>query len=162
MIVSVGSKQLCDHQSLRNYIYTPIKTAVKLLDDRKELILPDIEMPDFLKAYFDGLDNPYQHTAIIFRQIASPNFEMRRVIELCEEHHLNLLVLTIKEDKFSTRNLCKYALGRMGFFEGIGRRGGKKISYKNIIDFNRYDGTLLRECNTFRGQSFMELSLIHI
>lgn len=147
------------HDDLRRFLYTPIEEAIELLEARQKQDLKtlDIDVPEFLLAHYQGVYKiPVRNTAIIFRQIATPNYEMHRVSALCDKYNLNLLIFTINEDKFCTANTCKYALGRMGFFEGLDRRGSKKIRYRAIIKFAQYDGQLLRECKTCRGQSFVE------
>ncbi|MCX7088847.1 MAG: hypothetical protein NTV00_12450 [Methylococcales bacterium] len=144
------SAQQTDHDSLRQLIYTPIEEAIRLLDARQKL--PQLELLDFDVP--EALTHP--RTVIMFRQIATPNHEMRRAVGLCEKYQLNLLILSFQDDKFSSHNSCKHALGRMGFFNGLGRHGGKKIRYSTIINFNQYNGRPFRECETFRGQSLMK------
>lgn len=154
-----ASTQQSELNALRHLLYTPIEEAIRLLDSRKKnvhLKIPDFDIPAQLHPNSKWEHKlPHPHTAIIGRHIGTPNHEMHRVIALCEQHQLNLLIMLFQEDKFSSNNACKYALGRMGFFEGFGRQGGKKIRYSTIIDFNQYDGRPLRECQTFRGQSFL-------
>lgn len=143
-------KQQHDHDALRQYIYTPIEEAIQLLDARqkqKHSELFDFDVPEVLYR---------PRTAIMLRQVATPNFEMRRVVALCDKHQLSLLILTFQEDKFSAGNDCKHALGRMGFFGGIGRHGGQKIRYSTIINFNECNGRPLSECQTLRGQSLVK------
>jgi hypothetical protein len=156
MIFSDISKQ--QQIDLRQLLYTPIDKAVDLLDARQKqnLKLPSLNIADPLSAYWGPGCKPQPRTAIMLRQIATPNYEMRRVVQLCEKYHLNLLILTIEEDKFCPNNPCKYASGRMGFFEGLGRNGGRKIRYSTIINFNQYNGYPIRECKTFRGKPFMD------
>lgn len=145
---------------LRQLLYTPIEEAIPLLDSRKKqshLKLPDFDIPAQLQPDSKwAYKLPHTHTAAIIRHIGTPNHEMHRVMALCEQYQLNLLIMSFQEDKFSPNNACKYALGRMGFFEGLGRQGGKKIRYSTIMDFNRYNGRPLRECRTFRGQPFLD------
>jgi hypothetical protein len=158
MLPADDLNQASDYDAIRRYIYTPIEEAIYLLDSRQKqnLELPYFDVPEPLLGHLKAKDKPYRHIAIMFRQIATPNYEMHRVVELCDKYNLNLLILTIKEDKFCAGNACKHALGRMGFFEGLGRKGGKKIRYSTIIDFNKFNGHPLQECKTFRGQSFVE------
>ncbi|SJM95856.1 conserved hypothetical protein [Crenothrix polyspora] len=157
MIFSDISKQQ-QIEDLRQLLYTPIDKAVDILDARQKqnLKLPSLNIADPLSAYWGRGCKPQPRTAIMLRQIATPNYEMRRVVQLCEKYHLNLLILTIEEDKFCPNNPCKYASGRMGFFEGLGRNGGRKIRYSTIINFNQYNGYPIRECKTFRGKPFMD------
>ncbi|NOT85757.1 MAG: hypothetical protein HOP02_13485 [Methylococcaceae bacterium] len=147
------------HEALRQFIYTPIEEAINLLDSRQQqahLKLLDFYVPEPLNPYSHWEYRQHPQTAVMFRQIATPNHEMRRVVKLCEKHQLNLLILSFQEDKFISHNSCKHALGRMGFFEGLGRHGGKKIRYSTIINFNQYNGRLMRECQTLRGQPLMK------
>jgi hypothetical protein len=150
--------QQSTYKALHDFLYTPIEDAIDILytRQRQHLALPIIDVPEPLKPNLYSLYNPYPLTAVLCRHVATPNFEMRRVIELCEKYPLNLLILTFQEDKFSTNNTCKYALGHMGFFNGFGRNGGEKICYRTVINFNHYDGYLLRECKTIRGESFVK------
>lgn len=142
------------HDDLRRFLYTPIEEAIELLKARQkqDLKLPDFDIPEPLRFW---KDKP-RLTAILARNIATPNYEIRRIVELCEKYQLELLIMTFQEDKFSSNNACKYALGRMGFFEGLGRNGGKKIRYNNVVNFNQSDGHTLRDCKTFRAQSLVK------
>ncbi|MEQ1635965.1 MAG: hypothetical protein ABL903_04685 [Methylococcales bacterium] len=140
-----------EYEPLRQVIYTPLEDAIHLLHARQQqkpaIDIPGLELPQ-------GVTQP--RTAILFRQIATPNHEMHRVVKICDTYKLNLLILTIQDDKFTTENTGKYALGRMGFYEGIGRQGGKKIRYSSIIDLNQCNGRPFQECITYRGQSLVE------
>ncbi|WP_394754473.1 hypothetical protein [Crenothrix sp.] len=145
-------------KTLREFLYTPIEEAIGILHARQkqQLAIPFLDVPEPLRVFSEWENKTYRPTAVMFRQSATPNFEMDRVLGLCEKYQLDLLILTFQEDKFSPNNNCKYALARMGFFEGLGRQGGKKISYSTILNFNQYNGLPLGECKTFRGQPFME------
>jgi hypothetical protein len=146
------------YKAIRQFLYTPIEEAIDILDTRQKqhIELPMFDVPEPLRFPFYQGYKPYPYTAILCRHIATPNHEIFRVKELCEKYQLNLLILSFQEDKFSSNNACKHALGQMGFFEGFGRKGGKKIRYSTIINFNQFNGRSLRECKTCRGQPFVK------
>lgn len=146
-------------QALRQYLYTPMEEAIQILQQRQKLnhLKPlDFMVPEPLQPNYQWGSPQSSKTAVMFRQIATPNHEMRRAVKLCEKYQLNLLILSFQEDKFISCNASKHALGRMGFFDGLGRAGGKKLCYSTILNFNQFNGRALRECQTFRGQPLIK------
>ena len=60
------------------------------------------------------------------------------------------------EDKFTSHNEWKHALGKLAFFGGVGKKGGVKIDAFNIIDFNYWGGEKLSAVRTLWGQPLIE------
>ncbi len=60
------------------------------------------------------------------------------------------------DDKFTSNNECKHALGKMGFYHGIGKKGGSKIEHTNIIDFNTSDGKPIDSVKTLWSQKLVD------
>ncbi|MCG3143382.1 MAG: hypothetical protein HONDAALG_00723 [Gammaproteobacteria bacterium] len=142
--------RLKDLQAIRDFIYTPLGEAVRLLEERQALpIHPDLDREGML-------DVPpimrQKRAAILFRQVATPNHEMHLAMSLARQFDLNLIIWEYHADQFVSLNHCKRALGRMGFFSGIGRNGGRRMDYLNIVDFPRVDGQPLGEVRTLWGQ----------
>lgn len=146
--------RLNDLQAIRDFIYTPLGEAVRLLEERQSTrIHPDLDR--------DGiLDVPpimrQKRAAILFRQVATPNHEMHLAMSLARQFGLNLIIWEYHADQFVSLNHCKRALGRMGFFSGIGRNGGRRMDYLNIVDFPRVDGQPLGEVRTLWGQPLVD------
>jgi hypothetical protein len=143
-----------DHQSIRNFIYTPLDEAVRLLDARQSVgLFPDLDREGFL-------DVPpimkRRRAAILFRQVATPNHEMALAMALARQFDLHLIIWEYHADQFVSLNNCKRALGRMGFYSGIGRNGGRRMDYLNIVDFPRVDGQPLGEVRTLWGQRLVD------
>jgi hypothetical protein len=141
------------HDDLRELIYTPLEEAVALLDLRQAgMLLQDLDFPGFLDIP-PNLHRP--RMAVMFRQVGTPNHELQRAMALANRVGLNLVIWEYHTDRFLTRNACKHALGRMRFHHGIGRNGGRKTQFANIIDFNRQDGEPLNAVTTTWGESLI-------
>lgn len=94
--------------------------------------------------------------AIIFRQLASPNFEFFRFSELAQEVDLKPLCLEYKSDKFCTRNPDKVLLGKMIFHNGMGKNGERIIvSTTKVIDFEDSDMKSFKEIKTVWEEEFI-------
>jgi len=97
-----------------------------------------------------------QPYAVLFRQVATPNFELERFACQARAGGLSPLVLEFHRDKFVTRNSIKYALGRMGFYGGTGRNGGARVRFLSVVDLPATDGVALHHATTAWGQGLIE------
>lgn len=95
--------------------------------------------------------------AFYSRHVMSPNFELLNFLDQVHSTKLEPLGLEYLHDKFVTKNEDKYYLGKMYFFDGIGKNGGRKIIPTKIIDFDRWDGRKIDEIETVQFQSFVEV-----
>lgn len=93
--------------------------------------------------------------AVIFRQLATPNFEMIRFLTVIPES-LRPVFFEFHADKFTTQNAEKCALGKLHFYNGFGKKGGMKVDTRKIIDFNTSDGKPLNKVITTWGQPLTE------
>lgn len=78
--------------------------------------------------------------AVLGRQLATPNFEFFRFIQLANQINLSPVVPEYREDIFHTRNIDKYHWAKLVFYHGVGRKGGIKTSSESIIDINKSQG----------------------
>lgn len=131
------------------HIYTPIQDVVQELFRRRALSAPTVNND------LESLLAPSGY-AVLFRQVATPNFELERFLFLASITGLIPLVFEFHQDKFVTRNPAKYALARMGFFDGIGRNGGPRSKRISIVDLDMADGTPFTHLTTSWGESFVE------
>src|SRR3990172_5778512 len=143
-----------DYQRFSDLVYTRFGEAVRLLRERQSADMFSeverdglVEIPEVLQR--NGV-------AVLFRQIGTPNHEMKRFLQLTSEYSLTPVVWEYLADKFVPGNAMKYAWGRLGFYKGLGRNGGLKIDYLNVIDFNSADGVALRDVQTLWGQPLVE------
>jgi len=94
--------------------------------------------------------------AVLFRHVATPNFEQRMFQKTAAAAGLIPLILEYHHDKFVTRNLDKIALARMGFFDGLGRNGGPRVRLARIADLTEIDGLRLDQATTHWGQGLID------
>jgi hypothetical protein len=94
--------------------------------------------------------------AVISRHVMSPNFELLNFLKQVENIGIEPAGLEYLEDKFVTINEDKYYLGKMFFYEGIGKKGGVKTSSIKIVDFDFFDGKKILEVKTLTGDGFVD------
>jgi hypothetical protein len=68
--------------ALREFLYTPIEEAIEILHARQkqQLAISFFDIPEPLRVFSEWENKNYQPTAVMFRQSATPNFEMQRVL----------------------------------------------------------------------------------
>lgn len=144
-----------DRSKFEEFVYTPIDRAITEIKQRKsdeilELRVSKILKNDVPKIFID-------HTnAVIFRQIATPNYEIRRFVNLVDFlSGFNLLFFEFHQDKFTSNNEYKHSLGQLRFFDGYGKKGGAKIERVNIIDFNSCNGKTFSDIRTLWNESLI-------
>lgn len=129
--------------------YTPLEEAVALLHSRRTAL--SINTGNMLERHFAA--RPY---AVLFRNVATPNFELERFVALAVSANLIPLVLEFPQDKFVTRNPAKKTLARMSFYAGIGRNGGPlPIRVLTITNLNAADSLPFPQIATIWGQGFI-------
>lgn len=94
--------------------------------------------------------------AVIGRQVLSPNFEMIGFAGSAELLELPAVCFGYLDDKLVTKNLDKYYLCKLFFEDGLGKRGGERISLRKILDFNKFNGESFRGAKTNFGMGFID------
>ncbi|HEU0080456.1 MAG TPA: hypothetical protein VFQ72_00310 [Candidatus Paceibacterota bacterium] len=144
---------ISDREAFSEFVYTPLLEAVNELEKRKRNrgLLSYIE-----RSLVAGVPDAFEDKscAVMFRQIATPNYEVRRFISVADvlSDAFKPLFFEYLEDKFTDNNEWKYNLCKMSFYAGTGKKGGQKIDRVNIVDFNRFKGKRLSEITTVWGQ----------
>lgn len=147
---------LNDRGKFNDFIYTPLEKAVEEISRRSS----NMEFIRNLKESLPiDIPKPMKNkkTAVMFRQIATPNYEFRRFVSIIDSlEGFDPLVFEYFKDKFTDNNEYKYYLGMMPFFCGRGKKGGEKICLLNIIDFNSSRGKKISEIKTIWGETLIE------
>lgn len=145
-----------DREAFNAFVYTPFNSAIKEFKKRQqdEILRSKIKpllphgVPEILHK---------QKSAVIFRQLATPNYEARRFISLIDAiDDLTPVFWEYHHDKFTSNNECKHSLGKMSFHFGRGKKGGSKINRANVIDFNTYNGKKIIDIQTKWGESLID------
>lgn len=127
-------------------IYTPLDEAAALLHERRatQAVRPANQVEALLAQ---------RPCAVLFRQIATPNFELLRFLALASAQGLTPVVLEFHQDLFVDRNPAKLALGKMRFHDGWGKNGGPRLKTVTVMDVNSANGRPLCEARTRWGRS---------
>lgn len=138
-----------DRGLFNEFVYTPLEDALTILRERWED--PAIPTPDFIPPVLAS-----GFKAVIFRQLVTPNYEIRRFVNLIDSLDLDPVFWEYHSDKFTSNNEWKHSLGKMFFYKGHGKKGGMKVDSLNVIDFNRFNGKRLSEVETTWGESLVD------
>lgn len=143
-------------------IYTPLEVAKEEIWRRwndKEL---KGKVEDFLKGDIPEIFKESPRAALS-RHVLSPNFELLNFLESVKEIGLKPAGLEYLEDKFVTKNEDKYYLGKLFFYEGIGKKGGRKTSSLKVLDFDLCDGKKFSDIRTIWKEDLISLhhKLVH-
>lgn len=147
---------LINKTTFNNLIYTPLDLVIKELakrakDKKLETAVVD-SLPFGIPDIFKDKKN-----AIFFRQLATPNYELRRFVSITDGvGDLRPVFFEYFEDKFTSNNEWKKALGKMSFYFGKGKKGGLKIDQLNVIDSNSFNGKKISSVKTLCGQKLVD------
>jgi hypothetical protein len=145
-----------DRQLFNSFVYTPLDEAIDELDRRSKDTKLEKHIEDLLPfAIPEVLQG--KKSAVLFRQLVTPNYEVRRFLSIVDVvGELEPFFWEYHDDKFTSNNSMKYALGKMGFYSGKGKKGGTKMKYQKILDFISADGKKISEVKTLWGQPLTE------
>lgn len=144
-----------DRSLFSDFIYTPLEEAVSEFKKRQgdiqltKIIESDLKtiIPSILKE---------NECMILSRPVATPNYEFRRFISIGDTLEFKPIVWEYTDSKFVPQNETKYALARMGFFNGKGKKGGMKINYANVINIQNSSGKKISEIETVWKENLVD------
>lgn len=144
-------------EKFSDYLYTPWEKALSLLREREQ----DTELQKYVNNTLPhGLPEVMggKKSMVLFRHIATPNYEVNRFIIAADSlgEELQPLILEYTQDKFNNRSDGKYYLGKIPFYKGRNRRGESLLEYQVIVDFNESSNKPLNSVTTHWGQSLVD------
>lgn len=139
-------------EEFRNFVFTPTSDAIEELKNRWN----NKTLTENVENYLNGnipepLVNGFK--AVLFRQLFTPNFEFRHFLELINLATIDPVFWEYYDDKFTSNNPIKHALGKMRFQSEINKQTNL---CKNIIDFNACDGKKIKDLKTAWGESLID------
>lgn len=140
---------LSDQKSFNDFVYTPANEAVVEIERRRNDPLIDINLS--LPEVFD--EGP---KAVLYVAVITPNFQIRRYVQLAKDLNIEPLIFEQLEDKFTSNNQWKHSLGKMSFFIGKGKKGGTVMDHLNVINFNASNGESIQSVKTLWGESLID------
>lgn len=137
-----------NHKAFDAFVYTPVREALCELKKRWEdkSIIIDVDIPLCLK---DGFK------AIHYVSLVSPNYQIRKYINVAKVSNLEPIILEQRKDKFTSNNEWKHSLGQLRFYSKVNKKGEAIIEHVTIIDFPQYDGKPIPDVLTVWGQSLI-------
>ncbi len=147
---------LFDHERLNAFIYTPLETALSELVKRKQ----DTELQSYVNELIpSGIPNimSEKQSVVIFRNIATPNYEVTRFMHIAVSlQELQPVIFEYTQDKFNNRNEWKFSLAKVPFYTGVNKNNEQLFEYQNIIDVNASNNKPINSINTVWGQNLVE------
>ena len=137
-------------------VYTPLSEAIKILEERQKdkQLIEKIE-----KILNNNIPEPLidiGKNGVMFRQVATPNYEIRWFIELTKDYNLRTNFFEYHSDKFTSNNSYKHSLGQLIIHKDKKNKKGENIEEKiTIVDFAKYDGKKLKDVSTLWGESMI-------
>ncbi len=145
-----------DRKAFDEFVYTDVDQAIKELHQRQQ----DSGLKKKVECFFKkvGIPEPFldpKGRLVLFRQVATPNFENLRFLAASDGFGVSNLFLEYFEDKFTTNSPMKLALARLSFYLGYKKKNLEKRNI-NVIDFHKFDGKKISEVETLWGQSLVD------
>ncbi len=144
-----------DRAKFDSVVYTPLSEAMEEITLRWNDLSLKKNIEEYLK---NDIPVPFidEPKFVIFRHLCTPNYELHRFISIADAFEWKPVFGEYPQDKFTPNNLSKYFLGKMGFHFGFGKKGGQKVKYINVIDFNNSNGKSLSALQTLQGQNLKD------
>ena len=158
MTISEKVSQLIqDKKSFDSYVYTPWEDALIELEKRRN----DQKLTEYVNTILhNGIPEKMdteKTNLILFRHIATPNFETARFIAIADFHpQFKSIILEYIEDKFNDRNDGKYFLGKLRFHKRYDKNGAPIFENNNIINFNESNNKPISSIKTNWGQNLVD------
>lgn len=138
-----------------NDFYTSIDDAKIEIQKRWQ----DADLRDRVRLYLGGEiptifhNKPY---AVVSRNIATPDIECMRFLELSQEIGLHPVVFEGVRDKFSSASSDKIGLVKLSIFDGYNKNNELLNHYRKIIDMSANDGMRFNEIDTIWGENLVK------
>ena len=120
---------VADRKAFNAFVYTPLDEAILELKQRRA----DTALTEKVHGLLGGdIPEPFQigPRAVLFRQLATPNYETRHFMDVLGSFPTSPkpLFWEYYEDKFTPNNYLKLSLGKLKFLLGIGKKQGRNAT----------------------------------
>ena len=139
---------IANRERFGDYVYTPLEQVVDAWRRRHGGLFAALPQETATGATVPSILRGAGPVGVLCRQVGTPNYETRRGIRL--------VIWEYYDDRFVMENRDKYALGRLGFYGGLGRNGGRRLEYVRIFDVDAVNGRPFNQIRTFRGETLVE------
>ncbi len=133
------------------FIYTTAEDAVKEFLRRKNFV-PKTPLPEATILP----DTQGRIPFLLFRQIATANYETERFLQLVDAYDGHAIFCEYHDDIFASQNSLKNSWGKITYVSERGKKGGLKTKIETIIDFNTESGKKIKDIFTKKGESLLD------
>ncbi len=154
-----GEKNIHDilenRELFEKFVYTPLDEAIEELKLRRNDSALSKKISEIIKGKIPKpvVNGP---VSVLFRQVATPNYETRRFVSIVKKiEGMGIVFWEYYQDKFTSNNEWKHSLGKLKFYNGMGKKHGMKVDRVSIIDFNSFVGKKISEVKTLWNQSIV-------
>jgi hypothetical protein len=157
---------LSNKDSFSAFVYTPWQDAIVEWGVRQEDANLETPIDALLPQGVPAGIRQGKNNICIFRNIATPNYEMHRFMTCADVlKEFRPVVFEFTKDFFNNRNETKFALGKLRMHHRINETGSDIYEYARIIDINSANNRPFDTLTTHWGQSLLdfhhELTLRH-
>lgn len=154
LVVSPMSLNEKEVKVLTEEIYTSYGDLDEIIKERKQNKELQKKVDDFLG------DHPLRYAtdnykAVLSRTIFTPNLELEYFLDVIKDFNLDPSLLEYG-GKFVAKNIEKYHLCKLFFFEHIGKKGGILYESLKIVDFNKNEGKPMSDIETIGGEKLID------
>ena len=146
---------ILNQKKFDNFVYTPMDEAVKEINLRQN----DKKLNERIKAHLIKIPSVMEGKpkVVLFRNIATSNYETKWFVDVVTTlENFEPLFLEYTQDKFTNKNECKFALGKLLIFKGKNKKNEPIFEHKNIIDINNSNCKPILSIKTLWNQRLVD------
>lgn len=142
-----------NREAFNKFVYTPLNDALNELDDRSSDLILKEKVSEILENDLPEVFCSGKKKAFIMRHLATPNYEIRRFVQIIDAiEQLDPVFGEYLDDKFYTINEQKKYLGKILYF-----KNHKDFSdHTKIVDFEKCEGLPISEIHTLGGKKLVD------
>ena len=146
-----------NHEAFNKFVYFNLTDAVKEHEKRAQDTSLDEKIKNLLGGDVPEIFLDTGKKIVVFRHIATPNYEIRRFISIADAvQDFDPVILEYTHDKFTNRNEWKYSLGKINFFKGVNKLNEQLFESRVVVDFNTSNGSPIKDIKTLWDQSLVD------
>ncbi len=150
------SELLSNKDKFNAFVYTPWRDALSELSIRANDEGLEKYLQETLPSSTPGVLRAGKNM-VLARQLATPNYEMYRFMQVADATGLNPVVLEYKQDKYVNVSQVKYALAELTFHKGYDpATNNARLEKYSIINRNESNGKRIDTLATRWGQSLTD------
>lgn len=150
------NKIMSDRNLFNKVVYTTLSDAILLLKERQQDHILMSKIEKLLNNNIPECLINYKNSAVMCRQISTPNYDVRSFISIAKDNNLFPIFYEFTDDKFTAENDYKHSLGQLVIHSRLDKVGNFIEEKINIIDFNKYNGKKLKDVKTLNNEFLLD------